>query len=95
MLTKTESPHAVERRKLSRKDVMWVATLATSGAEAECVVLNISKNGAMIRLVDTFEAAASAILSVPSYIVMDRSNDIRCDTMWRNDDLLGVQFQDS
>lgn len=95
MLTKIESPHEVERRKLSRKEVMWVATLATSGADAECVVLNISKTGAMIRLIDTLEAVAETILSIPSYIVMGRDNDIRCDTVWRNDDLLGVRFRDS
>jgi hypothetical protein len=56
-----------EKRKFPRTSVVWSGTLQTKGETLDCLVLNLSANGAKIRLHTALAAADwSGTLSIPA-----------------------------
>ncbi len=75
-----------ERRKYPRTQVLWKGSLFRPGGAVECVVLNLSANGAKLRLDDPWECPSPITLRIP------RFGEFRAEVAWRKDHLIGLKF---
>jgi len=75
-----------ERRRARRIGVMWMATLRSSNGFAECVVIDISRGGAKLKL-----ASAEPLPSAVS-LVFDAYGCFRAETVWQRADIAGLRF---
>jgi hypothetical protein len=76
----------IENRKYHRSTVLWPATLICRNTMYDCVIFNISANGAKVILKAPLEGVTSAILSCP------RFGDLEAEIVWRNQSSIGLRF---
>lgn len=80
--------HSVNRRQFRRARVLWNARLENGGRAADCVLLNIGSNGAMVRTADPLDSAT------PVTLCSDHFGGLNGRMIWRRGAQVGLQFQD-
>lgn len=75
-----------DRRRNDRFTVLWSATMVSNQLEFECVIVNISITGAMLRVEDTTGAVKSLVLRSP------RFTDLPAKVAWRRGQEIGIEF---
>jgi len=77
-----------ERRQHRRKPVLWAAELETATQRVDCVVLDVSAQGAKLRV--------SAPLTPQQVVavVIERFGRLRGEVVWIGNNLAGVRFTD-
>lgn len=75
-----------DRRRFPRTAVLWSGKIAAEGAEASCVVLNLSAGGAKVRVSD--QAGFGDDITV----TVGRFGDFCGKIVWKARDLLGISF---
>lgn len=89
-ITGDSAPEPAERRSEPRERVARVAELAIDGAPGmACILVDISKSGARLRLPEAMKLPSRFRLSVPSM-----SLDRECDLRWQRECDAGVKFCD-
>lgn len=84
--------HAVdpkERRRYGRTPVLLSGTLLVDDREIDCIIMNLSINGAKVRCKEPFERGVRLLFRA------HRFGDFVCDVAWRKDDRMGLTFRDS
>ena len=81
--------HPKDRRDFVRTSVMWAAKLHIKTHTINCVVLNISPDGAKIRLESIPDEISPATLHV------DRIGDLPGEVLWQEGAMLGISFHES
>ncbi len=81
--------HPKDRREFVRTSVMWAAKLHLKTQTINCVVLNISPDGAKIRLESIPDQLSPATLQV------ERIGDLPGEVMWQEGAMIGVSFHES
>jgi PilZ domain len=76
----------IENRKYHRSTVLWPATLISRNTMHDCVIFNISANGAKVILKAPLEGVTTVILSCP------RFGDLEAEIVWRNQSSIGLRF---
>ena len=76
----------IENRKYHRSTVLWPATLVCRNMPLDCVIFNISANGAKVIVKSALEGVTAVILSCP------RFGDLAADIVWRNQSSIGLRF---
>lgn len=91
-MAKTESIHASyealakEQRRYIRKHVLWAARLETKAGAFNCVILNVSRNGAKLRL------TAPSLSRQPVKLVMESYGTLPAEVIWQQEDKMGLRF---
>ncbi len=75
-----------ENRRYHRASVLWPATLLCRNNSFECVIFNISANGAKLMIKNSLEDKARVTLSSPRFGAFDG------DVVWRSPGSLGIRF---
>ena len=81
--------HPKDRRKFVRTSVMWAGKLHLKTQTVNCVVLNISPDGAKIRLKSIPDAMSPLTLHV------DRIGDLSGEVLWQDGAMIGISFHES
>jgi hypothetical protein len=76
----------VENRKYHRASVLWPATLHCRNNSFECVIFNISANGAKVMIKNSLEDKARVTLS------SIRFGALEGDIVWRSPSAIGIRF---
>lgn len=77
-----------ERRRFTRSTVVWAGRLVHTGGEAECIVLNISINGAKVQTTDVYSGPDEIALEIP------RFGRFEGKIVWRKDNAMGIAFNE-
>lgn len=78
-----------ERRAFWRTPVIWSGYLLINGRRTDCVVLDVSANGAKLRLLgDTVITGPIAMLEVP------RLGAFSADVAWSRENRIGLCFRE-
>lgn len=75
-----------ENRRFHRSTVLWPATLSCAGADIDCVIFNISANGAKIRVKTGFVEGTEVTLCSA------RFGTIPGEIVWSGPTSLGIRF---
>jgi hypothetical protein len=75
-----------EQRRHIRKHVLWTARLETTGGALDCIILNISRSGAKLRL------TAPDLLLQPVKLVMESYGTLPAENVWQQVDNVGLRF---
>lgn len=75
-----------EQRRHVRKRVLWAATLETTDGTFDCIVLNVSRSGAKLRLKAPIAAQATIEL------VLGTFGKLKADVIWQRADKMGIRF---
>jgi PilZ domain len=76
----------IENRKYHRSTVLWPATLLCRNSAFDCVIFNISANGAKVMMGNELEVKTQVILSSV------RFGDLAGEIVWRSPNSIGVRF---
>ncbi len=79
----------VGRRRYPRVTVVWAAEIVWADGSSDCVVLNISINGAKIQVPSPYTGPAEITLK------LERFGDFPAVVAWSDDISIGIQFRDS
>jgi len=77
-----------ERRRHQRVGTMWMATLQSTGALYECMVIDLSRGGAKLMLPHEQPMAEIRALAVGGFATL------RAKLAWQRGAFVGVQFLD-
>ncbi len=75
-----------DRRKFVRTSVLWRGTLLCAGEVIDCVVTNMSANGAMVRLPNEVNGQSPYALNIP------RFGDFPGKIAWKSEHSIGLTF---
>jgi hypothetical protein len=75
-----------EQRRHIRKHVLWTARLETGNGSLDCIILNISRSGAKLRL------TAPSLLLQPVKLIMESYGTLPAEIVWQNVDNVGIRF---
>jgi len=89
MADKPDDRGGETRRKFERTTVLWSGSLVCEGQDVECVIVNVSPGGAMVRVENPAACKKSVVLRCP------RFGELSGEITWRQDKELGIEFQDS
>jgi len=78
-----------DRRQFKRMPTLFKGTLSYAGRSAAVVVLDVSMNGAKLRLTDEDAPPDSFILTI------DRLGEFQAEVVWRKENRLGVRFHEA
>jgi PilZ domain len=79
-----------DNRKFERIAVLWSGTLICEGRDIDCLIVNVSPAGAMIRVENPELPSNKAVV-----LRSPRFGELSGDITWRKDKELGVEFSDS
>ena len=77
------------RRKLERITVLWSGTLVSGSQVIDCLIVNVSPTGAMIRVDDPSRCKTPVVLR------NQRFGELAGEIIWRKGKELGIQFTES
>ena len=77
-----------ERRLYTRSHVVWNGRLRSGADEQDCVILDFSATGAMLRLADIDPQRASVTVAT------DHFGELRGRVVWQRENVVGVRFAD-
>jgi hypothetical protein len=89
MADKPDDQGAKNRRKFERITVLWSGSLECEGQVVECLIVNVSPGGALVRLDNPAVCKKSVVLHSP------RFGQLAGEITWRQDKELGIQFSES
>lgn len=89
MSDKLDNKGEKNRRKFERTAVLWSGSLDCEGQSVDCVIVNVSPEGAMVRVENPAVCKKSVVLRSP------RFGELSGEIIWRQDKELGIDFQDS
>jgi PilZ domain len=76
-----------EQRRHVRKRVLWTAKLETKDGESfECIVLNVSRSGAQLRLKAPIAPQTEIAVALGSL------GALKADVVWQRGDKMGIRF---
>jgi hypothetical protein len=75
-----------ERRLYARSHVVWSGRLRVGADEQDCVILDFSATGAMVRLPDPDPQRANVTVSA------DHFGELRGRVVWQRDNVVGLRF---
>lgn len=78
-----------ERRRYDRTPVLLSGTLLVDDREIDCIIMNLSVNGAKVRCKEPFKRGVRLLFRA------HRFGDFVCDVAWQKDDRMGLAFRDS
>jgi hypothetical protein len=76
----------IENRRYHRTTVLWPATLQCRNNTYECVIFNISANGAKVMLKNSLE------MKTPVIISSNHFGEIAGEIVWLNPNAIGIRF---
>ena len=76
----------IENRRYHRTTVLWPATLLCRNTSFDCVIFNISANGAKVMIKNKLETKTPVILSSSKF------GDLAGEVVWQNPNALGIRF---
>jgi len=76
----------VENRKFRRASVLWPATLRCQDKNLDCVIFNLSANGAKVMIKGPFDDGSRVTLSCTRFGALEG------DIIWRSPSALGIRF---
>jgi hypothetical protein len=85
-MTQQAQPKPEDRRRNDRFTVLWSATMISNHLEFECVIVNVSITGAMLRVEDTTGAVKTLVLR------SSRFTDLPAKVAWRRGKEIGIEF---
>jgi hypothetical protein len=77
-----------DRRLYGRSHVLWGGHLLSSAGEQDCVILDLSATGAMVRLSDPSVSPAHVAVSA------ERFGKLRGRVVWQQGNVVGVRFSE-
>ncbi|SRR5579862_2397698 len=77
-----------EQRRHIRKRVLWAARLDTAEGSFNCVILNVSRSGAKLRL----PAATTLSPQEPIELVFETFGELKGQIVWQRGDKMGIRF---
>lgn len=77
---------AKEQRRHIRKHVLWAARLETQEGPFSCIILNVSRSGAKLRV------TAPGLSRQPVKLVMESYGSLAAEIIWQNTDKMGIRF---
>ncbi len=77
-----------ERRVYARSHVVWNGRLRSGADEQDCVILDFSATGAMLRLPDLDPQRAYVTVAT------DHFRELRGRVIWQRENVVGVRFAD-
>ena len=80
-----------ERRRAQRKRVLWTGQLEATDHLINCAVLDVSLQGARVRLDDASEALPKG----PLAIAVSRFGTFQAEVVWAKDQMCGLRFLES
>jgi len=83
----TDVASAKEQRRHIRKHVLWTARLETKDGSLDCIILNVSRSGAKLRL------RAPSLLRQPVKLVMESYGTLPAEIVWQQVDNMGIRFK--
>ncbi len=89
MVDKPDDKGGADRRKLERTAVLWSGSLVCESQDIDCVIVNVSSGGALVRVENPAACKKSVVLRCP------RFGELSGEITWRQDKELGIEFQDS
>jgi PilZ domain-containing protein len=81
-----QEARAKEQRRHVRKHVLWAARLETKDGPFPCIILNVSRSGAKLRL------TAPNLQQQPVKLVMETYGSLSAEIVWQNGDKMGIRF---
>jgi len=81
-----QEARAKEQRRHIRKHVLWAAQLETKDGPFSCIILNVSRSGAKLRL------TAPSLQQQPVTLVMESYGTLAAEIVWQNGDKMGIRF---
>ena len=88
MADKPEDDNEADRRKLERITVLWSGTLVCKGQVIDCLIVNVSPVGAMVRVDDPDRCKTPVVLR------NQRFGELAGEITWRKGKELGIQFSE-
>jgi hypothetical protein len=76
----------MENRRYHRTTVLWPATLLCRSSALDCVIFNISANGAKVMLKNSLE------MKVPVILSSIRFGELAGEVVWQNPNAVGIRF---
>jgi hypothetical protein len=76
-----------EQRRHIRKRVLWAAKLETQDGVFDCIVLNVSRSGAKLRLKSPIAPQTTAELVLGSF------GKLAAEIVWQRSDKMGIRFR--
>jgi hypothetical protein len=76
----------VEHRRYRRASVLWPAILACRSNSFDCVIFNLSANGAKVMIKNSLEDSARVTLSSARFGAFEG------EIVWRSPNALGIRF---
>ncbi len=83
---RSSEAQAKEQRRHIRKHVLWTARLETKDGPYSCIILNVSRSGAKLRL------TAPTLPRQPVKLVMDSYGTLSGEIVWQHADKMGIRF---
>ena len=77
-----------ERRRFTRSTVVWAGRLLHAGGKTDCVVLNISINGAKVQTTEPYAGPDAIALEIP------RFGRFEGKIVWRKNNAMGIAFDE-
>ena|SRR5215469_8366438 len=81
-----QEARAKEQRRHIRKHVLWAARLETKEGPFSCIILNVSRSGAKLRV------TAPNLQHQPVKLVMETYGALTAEIVWQNADKMGIRF---
>jgi hypothetical protein len=77
-----------EQRRHIRKRVLWAARLDAAEGSFNCVILNVSRSGAKLRL----PSATAIAQHQPVELVLETFGELQAEIVWQRGDKAGIKF---
>jgi hypothetical protein len=77
-----------EQRRHIRKRVLWTARLDTAEGSFTCIIMNVSRSGAKIRLPSSLPISPGQ----PVELVLEAFGELAAEIVWQRGDKMGIHF---
>jgi PilZ domain len=85
---KDPAESGAEQRRHVRKKVIWSARLDTAQGSFSCIILNVSRSGAKLRLPQSSTLSAHQ----PIELVFEAYGALPAEIIWQRGDQMGIHF---
>jgi len=84
-----EQAEGAEQRRHIRKRVLWAARLETDQGPIRCIILNVSRSGAKLRLTTPASFAPHQLVE----LVLESHGTLPAEIIWQREDRMGIHFR--
>jgi len=89
MADQPENKGGKNRRKFERVTVLWSGTLVCGSHSIDCLIVNVSSGGALVRIETPDRCGKKVVLRSP------RFGELAGEVTWRQGKELGIEFQEA